>query len=930
MSSDKLISIIQRGEESQPNLMELAEAALFVSPILISSWAYLDRFTNETRADSYLQDSLKDSWLPFLLKYEIQRNEICRALLSAWSRIQLCARSPDISKDRYNPCFLVNLCQGIETADISEGNPQTMSLELRSIMQEVLRALVRKIPEDHVDSLVRRLRWNCLMSSVIGWSANELREICGSSKEKQKSGSGSQERPWTHWLLEAPFTDHDRSFRISASRNLHKVILVEDGNFLLAHFSSSADFKTLTTESDTLESDNATQRMVSDFFQEIDRLLGVSIGLPESQLSFTMVNSSSGDSKKTNSNATEPGTRLSMQRCASRILATMCQAQAPIRNATQLMIFEKAYQRLSRLWAASNFDKSVESLFPSLVSCSSSKALAFSELLCVTANFGDRVQSSRLSSSSFFPTVVGDNFVLSCNVGRMAQFSQLESFLQQTCLSESTKQPLFYSTASAKGISELFEDSLPALLAQFIGERDAELLRLTTAFRLYLSETIRIRHSKRDPHSHLVGTSNSPTRLRLSSVSIDGAELDKQTKAVCLSPGIIEKILPLIFMNADRSALSFFKTDVLRGMALNEIMKHRELLILKGLAWELGRDPKRIGPARQAIRTAAAARILDQREKSEKLDSTVGKQWVTSQFMFLLVNVVQARWRSRQLKDRLQAVRCLSVLIDFLAASEASQYFPQIMATVNAAVIDGSVENLNVDKDAHTALSLRLDGVKVLSKYVRLVVEHQVEAIAPKLTMVVVSLIPVLEDVPPITASSKESIQAKDTAVALLEYLTLGGHGRILAKFFSNIPFLPSSPELERVHRELQSNGVDFDNLVISSTGTQGFEGKDTSGVDLSGPISGHSLQNTTSIRALKKRLNLVCLLLDNESSSVRKVVLNHLTGLLRGNRQLFHALIRSEEIYSRRKFLTIAQLDTNGNPKCKLNAHHWMRTLMC
>lgn len=68
---------------------------------------------------------------------------------------------------------------------------------------------------------------------------------------------------------------------------------------------------------------------------------------------------------------------------------------------------------------------------------------------------------------------------------------------------------------------------------------------------------------------------------------------------------------------------------------------------------------------------------------------------------------------------------------------------------------------------------------------------------------------------------------------------------------------------------------------------------------------------------ALQKRLVLICGLLDHESTSVRKVSLEHLTDVLRGNRAIFRRLLLSEGQLSEKRFLTTVFKDSAGNPKC-------------
>jgi hypothetical protein len=144
------------------------------------------------------------------------------------------------------------------------------------------------------------------------------------------------------------------------------------------------------------------------------------------------------------------------------------------------------------------------------------------------------------------------------------------------------------------------------------------------------------------------------------------------------------------------------------------------------------------------------------------------------------------------------------------------------MATVNVAIVDKSPSDHGDIQGSTDAVCLQLLAIKSLSKFIGLVMEKHVETISLHLTTIVVSLIPVLEDKHhkgngPEHWAVQESQEA---AVSLLETLTNGGVGRILTPYFKEIPFLPSSIALKNVHRALQSNRVDFDNLLVLSSAT--------------------------------------------------------------------------------------------------------------
>ena len=130
--------------------------------------------------------------------------------------------------------------------------------------------------------------------------------------------------------------------------------------------------------------------------------------------------------------------------------------------------------------------------------------------------------------------------------------------------------------------------------------------------------------------------------------------------------------------------------------------------------------------------------------------------------------------------------------------------------------------------------------------------------------------------------------------------------------FFSDIPFLPTSPALRKVHESLRSKGVHFDTLFTQSCHTQRPEKKldgsltndDT--VTVGSKASSTFSSNTNKSLALQSRISLICDLIDNDNTSVRKVALRHLIGLLRHNRHLFHLVVSNENSSSIRNYLTV------------------------
>lgn len=907
------------------------------------------------RFSSLMVSFLRQFLLLITETFDARDTDLCYTVLLTVHRVHNLVSKPhfyDASCLRYDAFQILKYIFGKEslTEDAPAAPPQ---LELDVILREVACAVAEKIQQDHENPMVRRLRWRCIANSVLGFSSLELRQQIvqgGESIEEAPTGDSarstedSRPQSWFFWLLVAGFSDNDQMVREYVSRRLHKVILSENYSFLLSHFSSNETFQAFsiysrssqrqkTSSQHAYELDQASEIVASGFFREVDRLLHDSGGFSESQLTFTMAKPGSGETSRKDQKA--QGDRVSLERSAVRILVSFCRF-SDLDSPLGKCLFEKAFLRLVRLWAATTVDKSIDAPFPDLHTTSSSKALSFGEFARLSAFRPMGPLLLHQLSATFTGAIFCDILVLSADRSRAMQFLLLEAFIQ-SFLSDFNE--VLARQQTTKGALSFVEDKLPSIVAQFVVEKDIELLRLTAAFRGFLGERCKDEKKTRYGDARVVGASNAPSRRKYVSITASSQDLDKKTRNLCLEPKLIERILPLIFINSDRSGLVFFKKEVLKSMTLHEIMKHRDQHILKGLAWELGRDPDRVGPAMRAIKTAAIARLQEgpgslQENEANRLASpeaqALGKKWVTSHFMYLLVNVIQYRWKTRTVRERLRALRCLHVLLEFLLPAESAQYFPQIMATVNAAIANVDICNGGREQDSGDVACLRLYAVKSLS---RLVMDYQIETIALNLTTIVVSLIPVLEDEGTQERSlgfSATSEESRDAAVSLLEYLTSGVTGRNLAHYFTEIPFLPSSPALENVHRSLRSNGVDFDNLLVLSSGTQhgGTLNRESLTNDGSGTVGSKtslSSKNAERIVALQRRLGMICGLLDNESTLVRKVALQHLIDLLRSNRDLFHALIESEGSGSNKHYLTVQFREANssatssGSGRCKL-----------
>jgi hypothetical protein len=676
--------------------------------------------------------------------------------------------------------------------------------------------------------------------------------------------------------------------------------------------------------------------------------------VPQSQLSFTVrISSASRQNDATGADPTSEKV-LSFQRSAIRALVSMCE-QVNVETTCGKVIFEQSLVRIVRLWTGLETGRRLESA-----------GLGYGELsrLSRCAGIGERVRKQCMTSlmPGLFQDILvpSSGFLLRGAQGgiesipaeiRERQYRLLLSFIQRFLVVREGSTGAPFDTvldSSLADVDEFLESCLPHVIAQLVVEKDYDALRLTTGFKLFLMSLMRAEEKcdKRRPLSAvrseaqsdlIIGGSNA-IQAKTSSWT---RRLEEQTRNLVLAPQVVERVLPFILMRAGRSELVFFIKEVVQSkVSLREIITSREQLILKGLVCELGRDPSLLELAVHAIRTAASARSQDPisttpgsaddgkpsaiaragRESSDERDSSASK-WISSNFMYLLVDIVQLRWSLRTTAERVQAVRCLFFMLDFLLPSDSPQYVTQIMATVNAAV-GQERDQFETSRDRELRLQLRLLAVRALSKFVKLVAKYQWETLGHNLVSLVVSLIPILSEEEEEDGRPSEKGESRTdsiaSAVEILEFLTQGELGRNLAKFFTEIPFLPPSSALNPVRNSLRALGVDFDDLhVIPTQGTQQDSmHRDNGSLQSEGGSMSTDARTSSSSRrqgALKNRIEMVCSLLGNENASIRRVVLHHLTALLRANRELFHILVENEGATSMRRYVTVAYPGTSG-----------------
>lgn len=504
--------------------------------------------------------------------------------------------------------------------------------------------------------------------------------------------------------------------------------------------------------------------------------------------------------------------------------------------------------------------------------------------------------------------------------------------------------------SSTSNLSYALEDCLPYILAQMILEKEYDVLRLTAGFKLFVLAQKQL-IGKVDTRGHSV-----VPHLMAGDRLIKGQkpkrpwtkDLDRHLYLLAQAPDVVEQMLPLVLQRAGRSELLFLKIQVLKhNRSLFQMISARDQLMLKGFVKELGRSlnperPLRALTMASMAREDANAEIPPSDTNQTGIDAAIG--WVSSRFMYLLVNVVQSRWSTKETWEKTEDLRSLYFVLDFLRASDktASQHFPQVMATVSGAIAQR-------DKDGPPCLGaeLALLAVQCMSKFIRLVSEGNWESIGENLALIVVSLLPVLGEVDEveIMGSALQEIK-KETwtcAVSIITFLAEGKLGINLSPSFTNIAFLLQLPALEKVNVSLQKHGVIFEGVhALDMAPGEGSIG--LSAPSEGGSVSGDSktLQGIVANQmSLRRRLEAISGLLAHENASVRLVVLQHLISVLRENREAFHVLVENESRTSTNCFLTVAygkvknsrgtitELMENLLSRCAHEADHDQRLLL-
>jgi hypothetical protein len=457
---------------------------------------------------------------------------------------------------------------------------------------------------------------------------------------------------------------------------------------------------------------------------------------------------------------------------------------------------------------------------------------------------------------------------------------------------------------------------LPFVFAQLVVDRNLCAVQLLAGYNHYVLSRMRVD----DKHREKARFDSCPKKLWMGLLHKETSEskqwilqLENVTQNTCLAPGFVEVILQNVMMTDDGDVLTFFTDKVLqRKLSIKQMVDLKEMILLKNIIVALGVNPAGSESLIRAMKSIALT--VDSAHDDAMVPETkttkdaAARSWVSKHFMYLLVNVVQVRMSLKTADDRIESLRSLLAALSFLLPTEAPQYFPQIMATIDSALVEESRQALGIK-----ACSLSLLAIEVLATFVRLVAQTQWRVVGQNLTSVVVFLAPFLLDD---DCTKENDASCRNSAVDLLFWLTQGQLGANLAEYFAKIPFLPTTNALNPVRASLKLHGVNFDVLRVGINPASPIVEVCQSGCADFGSASGdeHFVASVADRQSeLRRQLETVCPLLDSERTSVRRIVLLHITAVLQANRDLFYMLVDNEGSISARRFVTLTYNHSNG-----------------
>lgn len=708
------------------------------------------------------------------------------------------------------------------------------------------------------------------------------------------------------WILLAPFVSA-APISTLAAKSVGPALLYKEGDLFSAMFVSGDEKEAgLVTREAAISS-------VGRCFRLIEYLAIKFFRLPSILILFSREDRSDTGEEHLNNQDLETTVCLFRSLCRSSSLDSTIGHE----------IFQQSILRLLRIWIGGTSTR--RCLFysnDSSVSVFSAAYDAVKEIFCDLRHPAHSYQFVRLLKCRDFVASIFREFFLHSVKDSIpwSRYRLLAAFIESCLLPFTRTQGLPAHGLDVPNnvvVVRFIDDVYPSVLTSMIFREDIEGLEMCTAFRMYLLGEHKKQTKgenwvqKQNTNEFIVGSQLKRDRPETFSrdlapgVTIGGSSVSTKTltenvKLLCWKSDVIEYALPRLLLHSDRSVLKFFADLCPPGISLSQILQSKEQTLLKSLVWELGANSPDEERGEEFHNSSSAYKgfkwhdvvlaikmgylikeghyLMSASEKSaEAADDASARNWIGSNFMYLLVNIVCHRWSARDEQEKFQTIKCLKAMLHFLSPCDSLQYMPQIMFAISNAMgsVEASIGMKRLEK-------LRFIAVATLFDFVKILAAHSTASVGENLTSIVVILFPLFDTKEP----SQRDI-ARDEAVKLLVYLA-----RNVSSHFSEIPFLPVSPELQEVRDILATNGVYIEDIRLISQ--QSSHHGNSTAVDSQPQSKFYTQMNVLSE-----------LIATHQNSQVRKVVILHMTRLLEANRDLFRNMIENECLASMH-FLTV------------------------
>ena len=657
----------------------------------------------------------------------------------------------------------------------------------------------------------------------------------------------SSQIPTAMWFLLMPFFGRDQC-QVFATKTFGQTLLCNECKLFSALFIAEGEMAKGMNQI----SNEIAKTAVNDLFTEIDFMLRL-CGLSRDVLVSRELDLLPGYSPDVSKNAAG---------IAIGVFSSLCQ-HAPLNTPVGNSILERSILSLIRIWIGSSGGYSFDSnISPDDLICHPTLAsVAFQGLNDIfKLNNRDKVKAT---VDGIMPKIFTEFFLPQQDIVASIRYRLLSVFIGSFLLSSTStniglRAQNSFEVASVIEIMNFIDSVYPSIIVSFVKAEDHEAIQMCTAFRMYLlSEAKKMnkeekRVQKKGLTEFIIGTRQETkrsgqqlARSLVPGVNISTAKLIENAKLLCIKTDVISHVLPQMLLHPSRAPLSFFTKEVCQDeLVYTDILREMGLPVLKTLVWELGRDDPEedqeeemyksslVGnscPRRKDVRLALSKgyllregkdipKINHMLNKSLSQESTTdvdsvpcpsaAGSWVAPNFMYLMVNIILRQYEKRSERDKFQVVKCLREMLKFLPPEDSPQYMAQIMTSINNAIT--STTTVPYKEKEGQISKLHFIAVATLFDYIKIVTSHDASQVGENLTTISVALFPLFDN-------EHEADPARRRAVEMLEWLASGEADKNLPLYFSEIPFLPFTQDLNKVRTILVQKGVELDDVRLMS-----------------------------------------------------------------------------------------------------------------